>query len=152
MIYFSFLDIDSHDIQLLANLYWNQQAAVRHNGEVSESVNIKQDIRQGCVASPHLFALYTEMIMRNIEGKEGFRVGGTVINNLRYADDTVIIAETEEELQQLIDIVVRESENNGLYLNGSKSFTMVFSSLQSYLHVHDTWHQLRTSKQFHLSG
>ena len=43
------------------------------------------------------------MIMRNIEGKGGFRVGGTVINNLRYADDTVIIAETEEELQQLID-------------------------------------------------
>ena len=92
----SSLDIDSHDIQLLANLYWNQQAAVRHNGEVSESVNTKQGIRQGCVASPPLFALYTEMIMRNIEGKGGFRVGGTVINNLRYADDTVIIAETEE--------------------------------------------------------
>ena len=65
--------------------------------------------------------------MRNIEGKGGFRVGGTVINNLRYADDTVIIAETEEELQQLIDIVVRESANKGMYLNGFKSFTMVFS-------------------------
>ena len=62
-------------------------------------MNIEQGIRQGCVASRHLFALYTEMIMMNIEGKEGFRVGGTVINNLRYADDTVIIAETEEELQ-----------------------------------------------------
>ena len=103
----SYLDIDSHDIKLLANLYLNQQATVRHNGEVSESMNIKQGIRQGCVASPHLFALYTELIMRNIEGKEGFRVVGTVINNLRYADDTVIIAETEEELQELIDIVVR---------------------------------------------
>ena len=90
-------------------------------------MNIKQCIRQVSVASPHLFELYTEMIMRNIEGKEGFRVGGTVINNLRYADDTVIIAETKEELQQLIDIVVRESENKGLYLNGSKTFTMVFS-------------------------
>ena len=66
--------------------------------------------------------------MRNIEGKGGFRVGGTVINNLRYGDDTVIITETEEELQQLNDIVVRESENKGLYLNGSKSFTMVFSN------------------------
>ena len=75
------------------------------------------------------------MIMRKIEGKGGFRVGATVINNLRCADDTVIIAETEEELQQLIDIVVLESENKGLYLNGSKSFTMVFSSIQSYLHV-----------------
>ena len=91
----SSLDIESHDIKLLANLYWNQKAAIRHNGEVSESVNIKQGIRQGCVASPHLFAVYTEMIMRDIEGKGDFRIGGTVINNLRYADDTVIIAETE---------------------------------------------------------
>ena len=114
----SSLDIESHDIMFLANLHWNQQASVRHNGEVSESVNIKQGIRQGCVVSPHLFALYTEMIMVNNEGNGGFRVGGTVINNLRYADDTVIIAETEEELQRLIDIVVRESENKGLYLNG----------------------------------
>ena len=104
-------NIESDDIKLLANLYWNQQAAVRNNGEVSESINIKQGIRQDCVASPHLFALYTEMIMRNIEEKRGFRVGGIVINNLRYADDTVIMAETEEKLQQLIDIVVRESEN-----------------------------------------
>ena len=97
-------------------------------------MKIKQGIRQGCFTSPHLFALYTEMIMWNIEGKGGFRVGGTVINNLRYADDTVIIAETEEELQQLINIVVRESENKGLCLNGSKSFTMVFS--KSYSHTY----------------
>ena len=75
----SSLDIESHDIKLLANLYWNQQAAVRHNVEASESMNIKQGIRQGCVASTHL--LYTEMIMRNIEGNGGFRVGGTLINN-----------------------------------------------------------------------
>ena len=63
----SSLDIESHDIKLLANLHWNQEAAVRHNGKVSESMNIKQGIRQGCVASPHMFPLYTEMIMRNIE-------------------------------------------------------------------------------------
>ena len=92
----SSLDIESHDIKLLANLYWNQQAAVRHNGDISESMNIKQGIQQGCVASPHLFALYTEMTIRNIEEKEGFRVGGIVINNVRYVDDTVIIAEIEE--------------------------------------------------------
>ena len=90
----SSLDIESHDIKLLANLYWNQQAAVRHNGEVSESRNIMPGIGQGCVPSPHLFALYTEIIMRNIEGKGSFRVGCTVINILKYADDTVIIAET----------------------------------------------------------
>ena len=92
----SSLAIESHDIKLLANLYWNQQAAVRHNGEVSESMKIKQVIRQGCVASPHLFALYTEMITRHLEENGGFRVGGTEINNLRYADVIVIIVETEE--------------------------------------------------------
>ena len=104
------LDIDEHDIKLLSNLYWNQQAVVRHNGELSDPMNIKQGVRQGCVASPHLFALYTEMIMRSIDGMGGLRVGGTVINNLRYADDTVIIAETVAELQQLMDIIIRESE------------------------------------------
>ena len=66
------------------------------------------------------------MIMREIEDMEGFRIGGKVVNNLRYADDTVILAESEL-LQQLIDTVVTESELKGLYLNSTKSFTMVFS-------------------------
>ena len=121
------LDIDPQDVKLLANLYWNQQAAVRHNGEISESISIKQGVRQGCVASPHLFALYTEMIMRSINDMEGIKMGGHVINNLRYADDTVIIAESKNQLQQLMDTVVEESESKGLFLNNAKSFTMVFS-------------------------
>jgi hypothetical protein len=121
------LDVDDKDIRLLTNLYWTQRAAVRHNGELSEWMDIKQGVRQGCVASPHLFALYTEMIMRNTKDMEGFRVGGTVINNLRYADDTVIIAESEAQLQRLINVVVTESENKGLFLNAAKSFSMVFT-------------------------
>ena len=87
--------MDSHDVQLLANLYWKQKAVVRHNGDISEWMSIKQVVRQGCVASPHLFAMYTEMIMRSLEDKVGLRIGGRVINNLRYADDTVILAETD---------------------------------------------------------
>ena len=63
------IDVDSHDVQLLANLYWIQKAAVRHNGEISEWMSIKQGVRHGCVASPHLFAMYTEMIMRSLEDK-----------------------------------------------------------------------------------
>ena len=58
---------------------------------------------------------------------EGFRIGGKVVNNLRYADGTVILAESEQPLLQLINTVVTESELKGLYLNGTKSFTMVFS-------------------------
>ena len=60
-------------------------------------------MRQECVASPHLFVMYTEMIMISLEDKGGFRIGGRVFNNLRYADDTVIFAETEHELQHLMD-------------------------------------------------
>ena len=71
-----YLDIDPQEVKLLANLYWNQQAAVRHNGEISESISIKQGVRQGCVASPHLFVLYTKMIMHNIEDMEGIKMGG----------------------------------------------------------------------------
>ena len=59
------------------------------------------------MASPHLFVLYTKMITRNLENKDGFRIGGRVINNVRYADDTVIHAETEHELQQLVDMWYR---------------------------------------------
>ena len=65
--------------------------------------------------------------MRELDDMDGFRIGGTVINNLRYADDTVIIAESEEQLQCLINVVVTKSEEKGLYLNSAKSFVMVFS-------------------------
>jgi hypothetical protein len=123
------LDVDKHDIRLLSNLYWNQQATVRHNNELSNTISIKRGVRQGCVASPHLFVLYTEMIMRSIDSVGNFKVGGTIINNLRYADDTAIIAESESELQHLMNIIVEESETNGLFLNSAKSFTMVFSKM-----------------------
>ena len=68
------IDVDSHDVQILENLYWKQNAAVRHNGEISEWMSIKQSVCQGCVASPHLFAMYTEMIMRSLEDKGSFRI------------------------------------------------------------------------------
>ena len=74
------IDVDSP----LANLYLKQKAAVRHNGKIGEWMSFKQGVHQGCVASPHLFAMYIEMIMRRIEDKVGFRIGGRMINNLRY--------------------------------------------------------------------
>ena len=63
------LDVDSHDVQLLAVLYWKQKAEVRHNGEISEWMRIKQGVRQGCVSSLHLFTMYTEVIMISLEDK-----------------------------------------------------------------------------------
>ena len=64
------------------------------------------------------------MIMRDIEG---FRIGSTVVNNLRYADDTVILAESEDQRQRLINVVVAKSEEKGLHLNSAKSFSLVFT-------------------------
>ena len=83
-------------------------------------MSIKQGVR-------HLFALYTEMIMRELRDMEGFRIGGTVVNKLRYPDDTVIFAESEEQLQRLINVVVAKSEEKGLHLNSPMSFLMMFS-------------------------
>ena len=71
-----------------------QQCVVE--GEISAFQKIKRGVRQGCVLSPDLFSLYSEIIMRNIEGQPGIRVGGHKINNLRYADDTVLISENEK--------------------------------------------------------
>ena len=136
------IDVDSHDAQLLAYLFWKQKAAVRHNGEISAWMSIKQGVHHGCVASPHFFAMYTEMIMTSLEDKGGFRIGGRVINNLTYADDTMILSETQHELHHLIDIVVQESEQKGLFLNIAKSYTMSKSSSIStcQIKVHDkTW-------------
>ena len=72
--------------------------------------------------------MYIEMTMKSLEH---FRIGGRVINNLRYADDTVILAETGHELQDLMDIVVQDSEQKGLFLNRAKAYTMVFSKSSS---------------------
>ena len=90
------LYVDKSETRLLTNLYWKQTAAVKCGDDISELLNIKQGVRQECVASPHLFALYTDMIMRELDDMDSFRIGGTVVSNLRYADDTVIISESEE--------------------------------------------------------
>ena len=77
--------------------------------------------------SPDLFSLYGEMIMREIEGMEGFSVGGRNVNNIRYADDTVLIADSKEKLQKLLDTVKTKSEVHGLKINASKTEILVVS-------------------------
>ena len=108
-------------------MYWEQTAAMRVEGEISAFQKIKRGVRQGCVLCPDLFSLYGEIIMRNIEGQPGIRVGGHNINNLRYADDTVLISENEKDLQQLLNIVESKSKEKGLELNSKKTEVMVIS-------------------------
>ena len=121
------LRIDRKDLRIIKNMYWEQTAAMRVEGEISAFQKIKRGVRQGCVLSPDLFSLYSEIIMRNIEGQPGIRVGGHNINNLRYADDTVLISENEKDLQQLLNIVESKSKEKGLELNSKKTEVMVIS-------------------------
>ncbi|GFS22812.1 retrovirus-related Pol polyprotein LINE-1 [Elysia marginata] len=112
-------------------MYWEQTAAIRVEGEVSSFQKIKRGVRQGCVLSPDLFSLYSEVIMRHIEDYPGIKVGGHNINNLKYADDTVLIAENERDLQKLLDVVYSESQKKGLELKTKKTEVMVISKKAS---------------------
>ena len=84
-------------------------------------------MRQGCVWSPDLFSLYSENIIRNLEKEEGVLIGGFNLTNLRYADDTVLIADSEAKLQKLVSILNEESEAVGLSINKKKTKTLVIS-------------------------
>ena len=121
------INVDGKDLRIIRNMYWEQTATIKINNVLGEYHPIKRGVRQGCVMSPELFSLYTEQIMRHIENMPGTQVNGHIINNLRYADDTALIANTEKDLQALLDIVVNESEKMGLSLNPNKTETMVIS-------------------------
>ena len=121
------IGVGRKEIQMIKNLYWTQKACVRINGEETEYQEIKRGLRQGCVLSPDLFSLHSEMIMRNIQELEGVRIGGQNISNLRYADDTVLIADSNEKLQIIFDRVNEESENKGLKINIRKTKCMVIT-------------------------
>ena len=121
------LDIDGKDLRIIRNLYWEQEAAIRVDNDCSAYRPIRRGVRQGCVFSPDLFNIYSEMILRGIENLGGINVGGHIINNLRYADDTVLIADSEDKLQEILTTVAEESEKKGLQLNAKKTECMVVS-------------------------
>ena len=90
---------------LLRNLYAGQEATVRTVHGITDWFQIGKGVRQGCNLSPCLFNLYAEYIMRNAgleEAQAGIKIAWRIINNLRYADDTTLMAENEEELQSLL--------------------------------------------------
>ena len=115
------LRVDGKDIRVIKNMRWKQTEALRVNNDTSSFQKIKRGARQGCVLSPDLFNLFVKVIMRNLEELPGIKVCGKNVNNLRYSDDTVLIAENEKDLQALLDITERESLNKGLELNGKKT-------------------------------
>ena len=103
------IGIPDHLTCLLRNLYAGQEATVR-TGHRTDWFQIGKGVRQGCILSPCLFNLCTEYIMRNAgldEAQAGVKIVGRNINNLRYADDTTLMAESEEELQRTLDEIER---------------------------------------------
>ena len=98
------IGLDGKDLRLIINLYWTQKAFIRlEQLGMSEPITTSRGVRQGCVLSPCLFNLYTDIIFRHITEHKGIKIGGITVNNLRYADDTVLLADNEEELQEFYE-------------------------------------------------
>lgn len=94
------IGISEKDLQIIVNLYWNQTAVLRVDGEYTEEIKISREVRQGCILSPILFNLYSEYIFRESldEMEEGIPINGVKLNNIRYADDTIVFADSIQSL------------------------------------------------------
>ena len=128
------MGIPDHLTCLLRNLYAGQEATVRTGHGTTDWFQIGKGVHQGCILSPCLFNLYAEYIMRNAgleETQAEIKIAGRNINNLRYADDTTLMAESEE-LKSLLMKVKEESEKAGLNLNIQKTKFMASSSITSW--------------------
>ena len=118
------MGIPDHLICLLRNLYTGQEATVRTGHGTTDCFQIGKRVCQSCILSPCLFNLYAEYIKRNAgldEAQAGIKIAGRNTNNLSYADDTTLMAESEEELKSLLMKVKKESEKVGLKLNIQKT-------------------------------
>ena len=121
------MGISDHLTCLLRNLYAGQEATVRTGHGTADWFQIGKGVHQGCILSPCLFNFYAEYIMRNAgleEAQAGIKISGRNINNLRYADDTTLMAESKEELKSLLMKVKEEREKVGLVFNIQKTKIM----------------------------
>ena len=128
------MGIPDHLICLLRNLYAGQEATVRTGHGTTDWFQIGKGVRQGCILSPCLFNIYAEYIMRKAgleEAQAEIKIAGRNINNLRYADDTTLMAESKEELKSLL-MKVKESEKAGLKLNIQKTKIMTSGPIISW--------------------
>ena len=128
------MGISDHLICLLRNLYTGQEATVRTGRGTADWFQIGKGVCQGCILPPCLFNLYVEYIMRNAgleEAQAGIKIAQRNISNLRYADDTTLMAESEEELKSLLMKVKEESEKVGLNLNIQKTKIMASGPITS---------------------
>ena len=132
------MGVSDHLTCLLRNLHAGQETTLRTQHGTTDWFQIGKGIHQSCILSPCIFNLYAEYIIRNTgleETQAGIKIARRNINNLRYADDTTLMAESEEELKILLMKVKEESEKVGLKLNIQKtknSVRLYFSGLQNH--------------------
>ena len=128
------MGIPDHLPCLLRNLYVGQKATIRTGHGTTDWFQIGKGVHQSSILSPCLFNLYAEYIMRIWAGRstDGIKIAVININNLRYADDTTLIAESEEELKSLLMKVKEESEKVGLKLNIQKTKIMACGPITSW--------------------
>ena len=119
---------------LLRSLYAGQEAALRTRHGITDWFQIGKGVRQGCIVSPCLFNLYAEYIVRNVgqeEAQAGIKIFRRNINNLRYADDTTLLAESKEKLKSLLMKVKEDSDKAGLKFNFQKTKIMASGPITS---------------------
>ena len=129
------MGIPDHLTCLLRNLYAGQETTVRTGHGTTDWFQVEKGVRQGCISSPCLFNLYAEYIMRNAgleEAQAGIKIAGRNVNNVRYADDTTLMAESEKELKSLLMKVKEKSEKVGLTLNIEKTKITASSPITSW--------------------
>ena len=129
------MGIPDHHTCLLRSLYASQEATVRIGHGTTDLFQIRKGVHQGCVLSPCLFDFYAGYIMRKAgleEAQAEIKIAGRNINNLRYADDTTLMAESKEELKSLLMKVKEESEKVGLKLNIQKTKIMASCPITSW--------------------
>ena len=141
------MGISDHLTYLLRNLYAGQEATVRTGHGKTDWFQIGKGVHQGCILSPCLFTLNADHVMRNAgldEAQAGIKIAGRSINNLRYADDTTFMAESEEELKSLLMKVKEENEKAGLKLNIQKTQIMASSPITYGKWMGKQWKQWQT--------
>ena len=144
------MGIPDHVICLLRNLYAGQEATVRTGHGTIDWFQTGKGIHQGCILSPCLFNLYAKYIIRNVgleDAQAKIKIAGRNINNLRYTDDTTLMAESEEELKSLLMKVKEVSGKVGLMLNIQKT-----EIIQSHHFMAGRWGNSRNSSWLYFSG
>ena len=129
------MGMSDHLTCLLRNLYAGQEATVRNGHGTMDWFQIGKGVHQGCILSPCLFNFYAEYVMQNAglgEAQAGIKIAGRNINNLRYADDSTLMVESEEGLKSLLMKVKEESDKSSLKLNIQKTKIMASSPITSW--------------------